>query len=140
RVGSSGRADGDWVALARARIEGAPTAGGPARFDFLQHFERASIDPEPGTDYHTPGNVPVFPYRAWLEQEPAKVLLDRRDFSPSPGIRLLDAGSHAGFWGMHWGMLPFAFADADSPLESIAVYQVIRQVDGYGEANPVWGQ
>ncbi|MFZ0430528.1 MAG: glycosyltransferase family 39 protein, partial [Acidobacteriota bacterium] len=43
RVGSSGRADGDWVALARARIEGAPTAGGPARFDFLQHFEQASV-------------------------------------------------------------------------------------------------
>lgn len=138
REGTSGDVTGDWVALARARIvhRGEPASG--LTYDLRAHFGEARIEDQPGVEYHTPGNRPVFPYRVWLGQEPTKVLTDRRAYRPRLAVRLLDANAHAGFWSMAWGMLPYSVARGDSALESIAIYRVTREVGGYHETNPTW--
>ncbi len=138
RVGSSADVTGDWLAITRARIsrDGDPLNG--ATYDLREHLGEAQIEGWPGVDYHTPGNRPVFPYRVWLSQEPAKILIDRREYRPATPIRLLDAETHAGFWSMAWGMLPYSVARRNSALESIGIYRITRRVDGYGESNPTW--
>ncbi len=133
-AGGSGNADADWLALAHARI----CRKGSAIYDFREHLRAARVESVPGVQYHTERNLPVLPMTIWLEQEPATVLRSRREYSSSFPLRLLDDRSHAGFWGSSWGLLPFSFSRAESPLESISVYEVTRQADAYGETTPSW--
>ncbi len=137
-VNSSGNADADWVAFGRARISETQGSRKEVIYDFLAHFQEARIEPEPGIQYHTPGNNPVFPLTVWLEQQPTKVLLKEHAYRPAWPVRLMDADAHAGFWSMGWGMLPYSISNRDGALESISVYTVCRRVDGYGETNPRW--
>ncbi|MEJ2079557.1 MAG: hypothetical protein P8Z74_16390, partial [Acidobacteriota bacterium] len=135
---TSNDVSGDWLALTRARIGRGGDLTDGTKYDLRDQLSKARVEREPGLDYHTPGNRPVFPYRVWLRQEPTKVPVDRRDYSPASAVRLLDADSHAGFWSMAWGMLPYSLSRGKSSLESIAIYRISREVDGYGETNPTW--
>ncbi len=137
-VNSSGNADADWVAFGRARISETHGSRKEVIYDFLAHFQEARIEPEPGIQYHTPGNNPVFQLTVWLEQQPTKVLLKEHAYRPAWPVRLMDADAHAGFWSMGWGMLPYSISNRDGALESISVYTVCRRVDGYGETNTPW--
>ncbi len=137
-VNSSGNADADWVAFGRARISETHGSRKEVIYDFSAHLQEARIEPEPGVQYHTPGNNPVFPLTVWLEQPPAKMLLSEHVYRPAWPVRLMDADAHAGFWSMGWGMLPYSVTHRKRGLESISVYTVCRQVDGYGETNPRW--
>jgi hypothetical protein len=137
-VGGSGNADGDWLAISRARI-GLPDGNTETTvFDFRQHWNQARIEAAAGVDYHTDRNIPVFPMTVWLEQEPVVILRNRIEYKPALPLHLLDSSSQAGFWGSSWGLLPFSFAAGDTALETISVYEVIRQADGYGESTPSW--
>jgi 4-amino-4-deoxy-L-arabinose transferase-like glycosyltransferase len=137
-LGSTGNADGDWLAISRARISRTTGDAEEVLFDFREHLSTARIEAEAGVQYGTPANIPVFPMRVWLDQEPAMILHRQYDYHPALSLRLLDSSSHAGFWCMSWGMLPFSFSRTGAPLESIRVYQVVRPVDGYRESIPVW--
>jgi hypothetical protein len=137
-VNASANADGDWVAIGRGRISETHGSGEKLIYDLLVHVREARIEPEPAIQYHTPGNIPVFPMPVWLEQEPTKMLLNRRAYRPTSLVRVLEADTHAGFWSMGWGMLPYSLGNSDRPLESISVYSITRQVDGYEETNPRW--
>ncbi len=137
-VDGSGNADADWVAFARARLCERGTEDQDCVLDFGAQLRAARIEPVAGTCYWTEGNVPVFPMSVRLEQEPAAVLVGKYDYRPKFPVRMLDAGAHAGFWCMSWGMLPFSVAGSDSALESIRVYEVIRPVDAYGESPLTW--
>jgi hypothetical protein len=140
-VGASGNADADWIALARAGIWVRRSQGDTALYDFSRQLDTAHIEPAIGVQYHTPENRPVFRQIVRLEQEPAVILRGRYDYRPTLPVRMLDAGVHAGFWCMSWGLLPFSVTSSDSsPLETIRVYEVIRQVDAYGESTPSWYQ
>ncbi len=139
-VGPSGNADADWLALARARIRVRKGREETVLYDFREHLPDAHVQSIPGVQYHTSREIPVFALTVWLEQEPASVLLARRDYSPSLPIRLLDRRSHAGFWSSNWGLLPFSVADRGAVLESISVLRVTRQVDSYGESPLSWYQ
>ncbi|MBI3939687.1 MAG: glycosyltransferase family 39 protein [Acidobacteria bacterium] len=135
--GQSGNADGDWIAIARARIRrrGSDNA---AYHDFRTHLADAHITTAAGAAYHTPGNLPVFASRIWLNQEPAKTWLKTYRYAPTLTIRLLNAEAHAGFWSMGWGFLPFSFSSGHAPLEQISVYEITREVDAYGERRASW--
>ena len=126
-------ADGDWVAFGRARILENHGPGENVIFDLLLDLKEARIEGDPAIQYHTPGNIPVFPLPIWLDQEPTKVLLNKHVYRPRWPVRLMDADAHAGFWSMGWGMLPYSISNRDGALESISVYSVTRRVDGYGE-------
>src|SRR6185503_19920744 len=97
-----------------------------ALYDFQGRFKEAHIEAAPGVDYQTPNKMPIFPMMVWLEQEPATILRGTYNYAPRSPLRLLDATAHAGFWSMHWGMLPFSFSRGQSSLESIRVYEVTR--------------
>ncbi len=137
-VGTAGDASADWIAIARARIS--IQTGGVEKtvYDFREHLDEARITPVPGFQYHTKGNVPAISMDIWLEQAPATILLGTYSYRPRIPIRLLDTGSHAGFWSSGWGLLPYSLAAANAALETISVYEVTRAVDGYGERLVTW--
>ena len=137
-VGTGGDASADWIALARARIATPAGGGGKTIYDFREHLDEAQITPVPGFQYHTKGNVPAISMDIWLEQAPATILLGTYSYRPRIPIRLLDTGSHAGFWSSSWGLLPYSFAAGNAALETISVYEVTREVDGYGERLVTW--
>ncbi len=137
-VGEGGDANADWVAISRARIALRTANRERVLYDFQQHLHQAQIRPVSGVIYHTRGNLPVLPMDVWLDQTPATVLLSRHEYTPRLPLRLLDSGSHAGFWSSSWGFLPFSFAGKNTVLESISIYEVIRAVDDYGERAPSW--
>lgn len=137
-VGNSGNADADWLAISRARICRRDGPGEMLLYDFREHLKGAQIEPLPDEQYHTNGNIPVFPMTVWLKQEPTVALRGRYEYQPASPLRLLDRQCHAGFWSSGWGWLPFSIAGRGSILESISVYEIIREVDGYGESTPSW--
>ncbi len=138
RVGAGGDADADWLAIARVRITIRTDGRERTLYDFREHLNEAQITPVPGFQYHTKGNVPAFPMNVWLEQVPATILLGTHTYRPRIPIRLLDSGSHAGFWSSGWGLLPYSFAATNTVLETISVYEVTRDVDSYGERPVSW--
>jgi hypothetical protein len=128
----------DWVSIARARIVTQTENGEVVLYDFREHLADAGIECVPGMQYYTPGNLPIFPMRVWLRQDPATILRGVYNYRIPSRIRLLDAGVHAGFWSMGWGVLPFSLAAKDSTLETIRVYEISRDIDSYGETTPDW--
>ncbi len=138
RIGTGGNANADWLAIARARIANRTDGGERIVYDFREHLDEAHITPAPEFQYNTEGNVPVFPMEVWLEQTPATTLLRTYSYRPRTPIRLLDSSSHAGFWSSGWGLLPYSFAARNTVLETISVYGVTREVDGYGERPVSW--
>jgi hypothetical protein len=137
-VGSSGNADADWVALARARISRRTRDGETVLYDLYEHLGGARIESAPGAQYHTRGNLPVLPMRISLEQEPVTRMLASYQFRPAFPLRMLDEHAHAGFWSSAWGLLPFSISTDRSNFESISVHEVIREVDAYRESISSW--
>ena len=131
-------ANADWIAIARARIFTETGNRQSVVYDFREHLAGAAIECVPGLEYHTPGNLPIFPMTVWLRQNPARILRGVYSYRISSLFRLLDASVHAGFWSMAWGVLPFSFAKHDSTLETIRVYEISRDIDSYGETEPDW--
>ena len=125
-VGESGNATADWLAIANARIDS------PGIYDFRRQLTTARIEAMNGINYHTVSNRPVFPMDVTLTQAPALRIVSMREYRPSIPLRLLDTSTHAGFWSMGWGCLPFTFVPSGAPaVETISIYQVIRRVDPY---------
>jgi hypothetical protein len=134
----AGTPNADWMSVARARIWDRDGANESAPYDLSQHLKDARIESSPGLNYGTPNNIPVFPMTILLPQEAKTTLRGVYDYQPESSVRLLDAGAHAGFWSMNWGMLPFSFRHDSAPLESIRLYEVTQSADGYGESTPAW--
>ena len=128
----------DWVSIARARIVTQNENGEVVLYDFREHLAGAAIEGVPGMQYDTPRKLPVFPMTVWLRQDPATILRGVYSYRIPFPIRMLDASVHAGFWSMGWGILPFSFAAKDSPVETIRVYEISRDIDSYGERTPDW--
>lgn len=132
-VDEGGNATADWLAIAQARIDGTRA------YDLLREIPNARIKTMTGIDYHTESNRPVFRMAATLEQPAVLRRLTVFEYYPSIPLRLLNATTHAGFWSMGWGSLPFTFAHAGAPpVETISLYEVIRTVDSYGASQPSW--
>ncbi len=138
QVGASGNADADWIAISRGRIESTNGKREPVLFGLRAHMSEARMTAEPDMNYHTPGNKPIFEMPVWLNQDPALRLVGERRYTIPWPVRLLDSRSHAGFWSMGWGLLPFSIAVDRSPIEVIRIYKVVRPVDGFDERDPAW--
>jgi hypothetical protein len=132
-VGEGGDATADWLAIAKARIEE------PDVYDFREKLSTARIDSIEGSNYQTAQNRPVFPMEVTLAQPPALRPIARWEYGSALPLRLLDNSTHAGFWSMGWGFLPFAFVRPGvSVIETLTIYEVIRKIDPYGSSQLSW--
>jgi hypothetical protein len=132
-VGESGNATADWLAIAKARIDG------PNVYDFRRELTTAKIVSMNGINYHTVSNRPVFPMDVTLAQVPALRMVSSREYRSSNPLRLLDTSTHAGFWSMGWGCLPFAFVRSGAHgIETLSIYEVIRRIDPYSSSQLAW--
>jgi len=138
QVGESGDAVADWISIARARICQQNGNQETVLYDFREHLKDSRIELAPGVQYHTVQNLPVFPMTVSLRQDSVTILRGVYEYRTRLRVRLLDGSVHAGFWSMAWGVLPLSFARTDSILESIRVYEITREIDGYGETTPTW--
>jgi len=132
-VGEGENATADWLAIAKARIDG------PKIYDFRLELTTARIDSMEGINYHTVSNRPIFPMEVTLAQAPALRIVSKREYDTAIPLRLLDSSTHAGFWSMGWGYLPFTFVRAGAPaIETLSIYEVIRKIDPYSSSQLSW--
>lgn len=88
---------------------------------------RNSVEPRAGDVILKP--YVAFPWQTLYDPTEFSVHLGRTRLTTASDLRLLDFGSHAGFYSTGWGILPFSWA-AGKDWEWINAYRVLKAYDG----------
>ena len=110
-------------------------ASSPGEWGFRYYMDKFGAYPITKTGLDAKVNdLIIKPYTAlpWVtlyDGDRYSTLLEKRVIQLPYPVRILDFGSHAGFYSTGWGILPFSLA-TESRWEWFNVYRVTREFDG----------